>query len=223
VPILLFWVGLVVVLSVTVPQLEVVGEQHSVSLAPDDAPSLQAMKRVGQVFNEFNSNSSAMIVLEGDAPLGADAHDFYDGLIAKLRSDTTHVQNIQDFWGDPLTAAGSQSADGKAAYVQLYLAGNQGQTLAGESIQSVRDAVSKMTPPAGVKVFVTGPAAMTYDQHHAGADNIDDSSQHQQHADTRHCQRYKRVSQRKQYNKLRVCRNHSIVFHFIHHDAGTGE
>ena len=70
VPILLFWIGLVVVLSVTVPQLEVVGEQHSVSLAPDDAPSLQAMKRVGQVFNEFNSNSSAMIVLEGDAPLG---------------------------------------------------------------------------------------------------------------------------------------------------------
>ena len=41
VPILLFWVGLVVLLSVTVPQLEVVGEQHSVSLAPDDAPSLQ--------------------------------------------------------------------------------------------------------------------------------------------------------------------------------------
>jgi len=68
IPILLFWIGLVVVLSISVPQLEVVGEQHSVSLAPDDAPSLQAMKRVGQVFNEFNSNSSAMIVLEGDAP-----------------------------------------------------------------------------------------------------------------------------------------------------------
>ena len=112
IPILLFWIGLVVVLSISVPQLEVVGEQHSVSLAPDDAPSLQAMKRVGQVFNEFNSNSSAMIVLEGDAPLGVDAHEFYDGLVAKLRTDTTHVQNIQDFWGDPLTAAGSQSADG---------------------------------------------------------------------------------------------------------------
>jgi RND superfamily putative drug exporter len=168
VPILLFWIGLVVVLSISVPQLEVVGEQHSVSLAPEDAPSLQAMKRVGQVFNEFNSNSSAMIVLEGDAPLGTDAHEFYDGLVAKLRTDTTHVQNIQDFWGDPLTAAGSQSADGKAAYVQLYLAGNQGETLAGESIKAVRDAVSKMTPPTGVKVYVTGPAALTYDQHHAG-------------------------------------------------------
>jgi hypothetical protein len=32
-------------------------------------------------------------------------------------SDKRHVQHVQDFWGDPLTAAGSQSADGKAAYV----------------------------------------------------------------------------------------------------------
>ena len=54
IPILVFWLGLVVVVSVTLPQLEVVGEQHSVSLAPEDSPSLKAMKRVGQVFNEFN-------------------------------------------------------------------------------------------------------------------------------------------------------------------------
>ena len=39
------------------------------------------------------------------------------------------MQHIQDFWGDPLTAAGSQSTDGKAAYVQVYLAGNQGESV----------------------------------------------------------------------------------------------
>ena len=44
------------------------------ALAPDDAPSLQAMERIGKTFQEFDSNSSAMIVLEGDQPLGdADA------------------------------------------------------------------------------------------------------------------------------------------------------
>ncbi|HPZ93569.1 MAG TPA: MMPL family transporter, partial [Mycobacterium sp.] len=123
VPILLGWLALVVVLNVAIPQLEIVGQQHSVSLAPDDAPSLQAMKQVGKTFEEFDSNSSAMIVLEGDAPLGEEAHDYYDGLVATLRADTRHVQNVQDFWGDPLTASGAQSADGKAAYVQLYLAG----------------------------------------------------------------------------------------------------
>ncbi len=168
VPILLFWLFLVVALNTTIPQLEEVGQQHSVSLAPDDAPSLQAMKKVGQNFKEFDSNSSAMILLESDAPLGPEAHHYYDGLIAKLRADSRHVQNVQDFWGDPLTASGAQSSDNKAAYVQLYLSGNQGERLANESVQAVRDIVAADKPPAGLKVYVTGPAAMVYDQHHAG-------------------------------------------------------
>ena len=168
IPILLLWIALVVVLNTKIPQLEVVGQMHSVSLAPDEAPSLQAMKRIGQVFEEFDSNSSAMIVLEGDAPLGQDSHDYYANLIATLRADSAHIQNVQDFWGDPLTAPGAQSADGKAAYVQIYLAGNQGERLSHESVQAVRDIVANSAPPAGLKVFVTGPAAMIYDQQHAG-------------------------------------------------------
>ena len=168
VPILLSWVALVVVLNVFIPQLEVVGQEHSVSLAPNDAPSLQAMKQVGATFEEFDSNSSAMILLESNAPLGDAAHDYYDGLVAELRADTAHVQNVQDFWGDPLTASGAQSADGKAAYVQIYLAGNQGETMANESVQAVRDRVAANPPPDGLSVYVTGPAAMTYDQQHAG-------------------------------------------------------
>ena len=46
--------------------------------------------------------------------LGADAHRYYDTLIQRISQDHKHVQHVQDFWGDPLTAAGSQSADGKA-------------------------------------------------------------------------------------------------------------
>jgi len=102
-----------------------------------------------------------MIVLEGDDPLGQAAHDYYDGLIAQLRADTRHVQHVQDFWGDPLTAAGAQSADGRAAYVQLYLSGNQGETLANESVQSVREIVDASTPPPGVEVYVTGNTPAT--------------------------------------------------------------
>ncbi len=97
-----------------------------------------AMKRVGEVFKEFNSNSSAMIVLEGQQPLGDDAHKFYDELIEKLEADPKHVEHVQDFWSDPLTAAGSQSSDGKAAYVQVYLRGNQGEALANESVEAVQ-------------------------------------------------------------------------------------
>lgn len=168
VPIVLGWLALIVVLNAAIPQLEVVGQENSVSMAPTEAPSLRAMKQVGETFDEFDSNSSAMIVLEGDAPLGEAAHDYYDGLITALRADTRHVQNVQDFWGDPLTAAGAQSADNKASYVQLYLAGNQGETLANESVLAVRDIVAKHSPPPGLRVYVTGPAALTFDQHHAG-------------------------------------------------------
>ncbi len=128
VPIVLFWIGLVAVLTLAVPSLEKVSQDHTVSLAPADAPSMQAMKRIGKDFQEFDSNSTAMILLESDQPLGPEAHHYYDGLIQKLRDDPKHVEHIQDFWGDPLTAAGSQSADGKAAYVQVYLAGNQGES-----------------------------------------------------------------------------------------------
>ena len=168
VPILLGWLALTVIVNVVVPQLEVVGEAHAVSLAPNDAPSLQAMQRIGKDFKEFDSNSSAMIVLEGDQPLGDAAHKFYDGLIDKLEADKKHVEHIQDFWGDPLTASGAQSADGKAAYVQVYLAGNQGESLANESVQAVRRIVDNTPAPPGVKAYVTGAAPLSNDQHHAG-------------------------------------------------------
>ena len=156
----LFWLALAVITNVFVPQLETVAQAHNVSLSPQDAPSLQASKRIGKVFQEFDSDSAAMIVLEGDQPLGADAHHYYDGLIKKLSQDTKHVEHVQDFWGDPLTAAGSQSADGKAALVQVYLAGNQGESLSNESVDSIRDIVDQTPPPPGVKAYVTGAAPL---------------------------------------------------------------
>ncbi|WP_416362296.1 RND family transporter [Mycobacterium sp.] len=168
VPIILFWLAVVVILSVFVPSLEVVGQERSVSLSPTDAPSFVAMKRIGQAFNEGNTDSSAMIVLEGDKPLGDDAHRFYDTLIRRLREDKAHVLSIQDFWGDPLTAAGAQSNDGKATTVQLNLAGNQGEPLANESVQAVRKIVASTPAPPGVKAYVTGVSALQADLHKSG-------------------------------------------------------
>jgi len=164
-PIIIGWIAIIAVLNVVVPQLEVVGQMRSVSMAPNDAPSMIAMKRVGEVFQEGDSDSSAMIVLEGQEPLGDEAHAYYDQLIAKLKVDTAHVQSVQDFWSDPLTAAGSQSNDGKAAYVQVKTAGNQGESLANESIHAVKEIVDSVPPPTGVKAYVTGPAALMADQH----------------------------------------------------------
>ena len=160
IPIILGWIALTALVNIAVPQLEAVGQQRSVSMSPQDAPSVIAMKRVGHVFQEFDSDSSAMIVLEGDQPLGDEAHKFYDEIVKKLLADTTHVEHVQDFWSDPLTAAGAQSNDGKAAYVQVYLRGNQGETLANESVEAVQHIVASVQPPPGIKAYVTGPAAL---------------------------------------------------------------
>jgi putative drug exporter of the RND superfamily len=168
VPIVLGWVALAVILTVAVPSLEEVGQEQSVSLSPADAPSMEATKHIGRVFQESDSDSSAMVVLEGDAPLGDEAHRFYADMVAKFKADTKHVSHVQDFWGDPLTAASAQSGDGKATYVQLNLAGNQGEALANESIEAVRDIVAATPSPPGVHVYVTGATALTADQHLAG-------------------------------------------------------
>jgi putative drug exporter of the RND superfamily len=173
VPIILLWLAAAAITNVVVPQLEVVGKAHNVAMSSPDAPSMQAMKRIGLVFGEFDSDSAAMIVLEGDQPLGDDAHRFYDTLIQKLSADTTHVEHVQNFWGDPLTAAGSQSTDGKAAYVQVYLAGNQGEALSLESVDAVRDIVSQTPPPDGVKAYVTGAAPLIADQFEVGSESTD--------------------------------------------------
>ncbi|HET6734739.1 RND family transporter [Mycobacterium sp.] len=168
IPIILGWLAVIAVLNSVVPQLETVGQMRAVSMSPESAPSMIAMKRVGEVFQEYDSDSSIMIVLEGQEPLGDDAHAFYDDMVAKLEADTKHVQSVQDFWSDPLTATGSQSNDGKAAYVQVYLSGNQGESLANESVESVQTLVEGLHPPDGVKAYVTGPAALAADQHIAG-------------------------------------------------------
>ncbi len=168
VPIILAWVALTLIVTFGVPSLEHVGQKHSVPLAPQDAPAVQAMKRMGHDFRESDSDSFAMVVLEGQQPLGDDAHAYYDNLIRDLRADPKHIEHVQDLWGDRLTAAGAQSPDHKAAYVQVNLAGNQGTTLGQDSVAAVRKIVARTTPPPSVKVYVTGPAALVSDMQQAG-------------------------------------------------------
>lgn len=172
VPLVLLWLALAAITNIAVPNLEAVAEAHTVGMSSNDAPSLQAMKRMGKLFHEFDSDNSAMVLLEGDKPLGDDAHRFYDTVVRKLEADVKHVQHVQDFWGDPLTAAGSQSNDGKAAYVQAYLSGNQGQSLATESVNAVRAIVDHTPPPPGVKAYVTGLGPVISDQFSAGQKSL---------------------------------------------------
>lgn len=169
VPIILLWVAIVVILNIFVPPLEVVEAQHLVPLVPKDAPAIQAMDRLNQDFKSPFSGAAAMIVIEGQQPLGDDAHKYYDRIIKQLKDDPKHVQHIQDFWSDPMTQAAAISQDGKAAYVELTLTGAPGQTQGNESIAAVRNIIDKTTPaPPGVQAYLTGPAAVVSDMGSSG-------------------------------------------------------
>lgn len=168
-PILLIWIAIAAVSNTISPQLEVVGWERSVGQNAPDAPGILAMRHIGQVFHEFDSDSAAMLVIEGDQPLGPEAHNYYDGLVKRLQADTEHVEHVQDFWGDPLTAGGSQSKDGKAALTQLYLRGNQGEAMSNISVDAVRKIVADDPPPPGIRAYITGASPLVTDNFEVGS------------------------------------------------------
>ena len=166
--IILAWLAITVILTIAVPPLEQVEREHAVPLSAPDAPSFKAAKRIGEAFQESDSGALAVIVLEGEQPLGDDAHRYYDDVIRQLKDNPAHVQHIQDFWGDPLLEGAAQSADGKAAYVQMNLVGEVGQAAGNESVKVVQDIVARTPAPPGVKAYVTGPAPIVSDMGETG-------------------------------------------------------
>jgi len=172
VPVVLAWLAITVMISIGVPSLEQVERERSVSLTPSEAPSFEAADHMVKDFQEANSDTSVMIVLEGQQPLGDAAHRFYNSLIRQFENDHKHVQHIQNFWGDPLTAGAAQSADGKAAFVQLDLAGRLGAAQANESAEAIRDIVARTPAPAGVTAYVTGAAAIASDMGRSGEKTV---------------------------------------------------
>jgi RND superfamily putative drug exporter len=163
IPIIIFWALLAVVTNTFVPKVEDVATELAGPEIPTYAPSQFALLHIGDKFQESNSTSLTMVVLEADHPLDDQDHQYYDGLVQRLKQDTQHVQYVMDLWGKPITAAGAQSIDGKATYVLLRLAGNVGQIQANESVEAVRDTIKNNSPPPGLKVYVSGSAPMASD------------------------------------------------------------
>ncbi|BBZ42073.1 MMPL/RND family transporter [Mycobacterium conspicuum] len=171
-PIILLWLFVALGTTLFTPELGEVAGKHSVPMTPKDAAAFKDMMNIGHKFQEFDTDSSVMVVLEGDDKLGDSAHEFYNKIVAKLKA-SKHVQNLQDFWSDPLTAAGSQSPDGKAAYVQVFLDGAQGTTPAHKSVAEVRKIVKSVPPPPGVKAYVAGNTALNTDTLIAAHNSMD--------------------------------------------------
>ncbi|BAX97892.1 putative membrane protein, MmpL family [Mycobacteroides stephanolepidis] len=166
--VVLAWLAFTIVINTVVPQLEPVTDANQGPLVPLDAPSSKALIHIGESFKESNSNSLAMVILEGDHKLNDADHKFYDVLASKLENDKKHVQYVMNLWGQGTTAAGVQSSDGQAAYTLVRVAGDQGSTVSDESIRAVRELVAEVQPPNGVKVYVSGSAPLSTDMLQVG-------------------------------------------------------
>jgi RND superfamily putative drug exporter len=150
--------------NLAVPQLEHVVEGRSRSFLPADAASSVAAFAAAELFGESRSNNFNFIVLERDQPLNDQDRQFYEGLIAALRADTKHVNTVTDLWSDPATAAAGQSADGRAVTVMLRLSGMIGTSQATDSVAALRNTLTTLGPPEGLRTYVTGPGATIADE-----------------------------------------------------------
>ncbi len=164
IPIIFFWGFLAVTMTAFTPKVEDVAEELAGPMVPHYAPSQRALLHIGEKFQESNSTNLTMVVFETtNRQLGDQDHAYYDDLVKRLKHDTKHVQYVMDLWGQPFTAAGAQSVDGKCTYTLLRLAGDIGQMEANESVDAVRDIIAKDPPPPGLKAFVSGAAPLASD------------------------------------------------------------
>ena len=165
----MFWLLVAVVLGLLAPSLDAVADKHSVSLAPQKSPAYSGHdEHRSRCSRSSTPTARRWWSWRADNRSATARTSTTTSWSRSSEADTKHVEHVQDFWGDPLTAAGSQSSDGKAAYVQVFLSGNQGEALSQESVDALRNIVAKTPAPPGVKAYVAGSAPQIADQFEVG-------------------------------------------------------
>ena len=172
VPIVLAWVAITVLVNMIAPQLEAVSELHSAPMAPMDAPSMQAMLKMGGNFHEFSSNSTVMVVLEGQKELGDDAHQYYSNIIGQLEQRSRAYPAHSGLLGRSANGGGSSERRLKGRLCD-GVSGRQSGHDVGERIRRGGPQGRRLDAgPPGVKAYVTGPAATADDLHVIGNASI---------------------------------------------------
>jgi RND superfamily putative drug exporter len=134
--------------------------------APMPQPPLLPNGVTGTAGWSHNANSGAdqtvlgQLVISADRPLDTADRAYYEALIARLRSDTAHVESAVASWSDPLTADIATSADQHGAYGLLWLHGAAGSARAQASADAVTAAIAAVPAPPGAHAQLTGPATM---------------------------------------------------------------
>ena len=155
------WLLFVVAVNVLVPQLEVVVSRDSTPFVPESAPSLRAVKTMDETFGNGRSRAFLVVVAERDSGLTDADRRYVTGLAGRLAQDHENVTWVQDL-SQPRLRKALTSADGKAMYFQVGVAGYTGAPTSVKQVDAVRGAVAAGRP-AGLDVAVTGASATVTD------------------------------------------------------------
>lgn len=165
------WLLAAGILNLAVPQLESTVFDHSTPMIPRDTPAARVLLEMGKQFHESTGSGTAYLVLTRTDPLTDTDHAYFDKVVAALDADRGHVESVMDLWSSPVTAGSVVSADKKAVYAQIRLAGDTGTTQAARSLDAARAAVASVPRPAGLSADITGPTPTFADEldgiHHA--------------------------------------------------------
>jgi RND superfamily putative drug exporter len=155
------WLLFVVAVNVLVPQLEVVVSRDSTPFVPETAPSLRAVKAMDDIFGNGRSRAFIVVVAERDSGLTAADRAYATDLAGRLARDPENVTYVQDL-SQPRLRKALTSADGKAIYFQVGVAGYTGAPTSVSQVEAVREAAA-VGRPAGLDVAVTGSSATITD------------------------------------------------------------
>jgi len=160
---LILWPIVALVLMLTVKPLEQVADDTQLAQLGPGTDHAQAMRLLAEGFSGENYNSSAVVIFVNDLGLSDEDRAFAAEVVRWLRSPQgpSDVQDVISPETDPVLGKRLVSADGKAMIVKANLSTTFIADRTKKIIRAIREKAAE--GPAGLKVYVTGDAAIGSD------------------------------------------------------------
>ncbi|WP_209715426.1 MMPL family transporter [Marmoricola sp. OAE513] len=159
------WVVLGALGMAFLPSVDHVVASQSNGGLPKDAPTLAALTKMDDAFGSGRARSFVLVVFENKDKLTAVDEAAYTSLVAKLKSRTDYVADVQDYVGDADKKKALTSTDGQATYLPVGLTADFGTVQSNDQVKWVREQVKASTASLAQesKVYVTGDPANLID------------------------------------------------------------
>jgi RND superfamily putative drug exporter len=158
------WVLAAVVLVLSAPSLNDVGQQDQSAFLPDGAPSRYAAAVMSRAFPDDPTLNGAVLVFSRPGPLTAGDDRYLTRLPARLQTQlSADVVGVTGTGADPRLRELLRSRDGKVELVLVSLKAAPFSTQAAAAVNRLRS-LAGAGAPAGLRVDITGTAAVGRDE-----------------------------------------------------------